>query len=148
MIRRPPRSTLFPYTTLFRSLLQQPDNFVAELVSLLVPVAGAQVVRRVLDEGGHDVLARRRQVWVHDRRDEDIEEGGGRGAPVLRVVVRPLQVLEGWTDPKVRGDLLGGPGKGRRAIEGEVDLRHDAVHLEVSHADQKFRAELFGIDQV
>src|SRR3989442_8560066 len=26
MIRRPPRSTLFPYTTLFRSLLQMCDN--------------------------------------------------------------------------------------------------------------------------
>src|SRR2546425_8198780 len=26
MIRRPPRSTLFPYTTLFRSLLPQPDG--------------------------------------------------------------------------------------------------------------------------
>src|SRR5258708_14497596 len=27
MIRRPPRSTLFPYTTLFRSVGQQPDFF-------------------------------------------------------------------------------------------------------------------------
>src|SRR5689334_23700537 len=26
MIRRPPRSTLFPYTTLFRSLKRAPDN--------------------------------------------------------------------------------------------------------------------------
>src|SRR2546425_12070039 len=26
MIRRPPRSTLFPYTTLFRSRLRQPDS--------------------------------------------------------------------------------------------------------------------------
>src|SRR2546429_3342995 len=26
MIRRPPRSTLFPYTTLFRSLLARPGN--------------------------------------------------------------------------------------------------------------------------
>src|SRR5690242_20980349 len=26
MIRRPPRSTLFPYTTLFRSETQQPEN--------------------------------------------------------------------------------------------------------------------------
>src|SRR3989441_4699490 len=26
MIRRPPRSTLFPYTTLFRSLVSQPDT--------------------------------------------------------------------------------------------------------------------------
>src|SRR3712207_7618670 len=27
MIRRPPRSTLFPYTTLFRSLVDAPDPF-------------------------------------------------------------------------------------------------------------------------
>src|SRR2546430_10220188 len=27
MIRRPPRSTLFPYTTLFRSLFRQPREF-------------------------------------------------------------------------------------------------------------------------
>src|SRR5438132_7186232 len=29
MIRRPPRSTLFPYTTLFRSLLQRPLDVLA-----------------------------------------------------------------------------------------------------------------------
>src|SRR5947209_11897793 len=28
MIRRPPRSTLFPYTTLFRSKMSKPVNFV------------------------------------------------------------------------------------------------------------------------
>src|SRR2546430_11831409 len=31
MIRRPPRSTLFPYTTLFRSLLTQPTLYRADL---------------------------------------------------------------------------------------------------------------------
>src|SRR2546429_6451577 len=32
MIRRPPRSTLFPYTTLFRSKLEySKDNFVADI---------------------------------------------------------------------------------------------------------------------
>src|SRR5258708_26474932 len=31
MIRRPPRSTLFPYTTLFRSLLREVDADEAEL---------------------------------------------------------------------------------------------------------------------
>src|SRR6266481_9992948 len=30
MIRRPPRSTLFPYTTLFRSYLSQPIHVVGE----------------------------------------------------------------------------------------------------------------------
>src|SRR2546422_3319214 len=38
MIRRPPRSTLFPYTTLFRSLATQcadfPDHATAELVAM------------------------------------------------------------------------------------------------------------------
>src|SRR2546426_9051087 len=29
MIRRPPRSTLFPYTTLFRSLSRQPDDSIS-----------------------------------------------------------------------------------------------------------------------
>src|SRR2546422_7939971 len=32
MIRRPPRSTLFPYTTLFRSVLQ-PDDAFAHLIT-------------------------------------------------------------------------------------------------------------------
>src|SRR2546427_2893767 len=31
MIRRPPRSTLFPYTTLFRSLLDGPADFVGHV---------------------------------------------------------------------------------------------------------------------
>src|SRR3989442_10897509 len=31
MIRRPPRSTLFPYTTLFRSIKNAPDDLVVRL---------------------------------------------------------------------------------------------------------------------
>src|SRR2546427_3457968 len=31
MIRRPPRSTLFPYTTLFRSLAAEPGDRIAEV---------------------------------------------------------------------------------------------------------------------
>src|SRR5687768_17797889 len=45
MIRRPPRSTLFPYTTLFRS--GQP----------LRPQLGARVVREVLGVGGRERVA-------------------------------------------------------------------------------------------
>src|SRR2546430_3926274 len=39
MIRRPPRSTLFPYTTLFRSLLQEPHytQEESELVIIVTP---------------------------------------------------------------------------------------------------------------
>src|SRR2546429_6757000 len=41
MIRRPPRSTLFPYTTLFRSALARIDPGLAAPLAELTPVAGA-----------------------------------------------------------------------------------------------------------
>src|SRR3712207_7031800 len=48
MIRRPPRSTLFPYTTLFRSLLAHADGTVEILDGATDPPLGA----------GDDVVAR------------------------------------------------------------------------------------------
>src|SRR2546430_6115885 len=39
MIRRPPRSTLFPYTTLFRSIHDEPKSEARKLPGLLVPAA-------------------------------------------------------------------------------------------------------------
>src|SRR5260370_16808720 len=36
MIRRPPRSTLFPYTTLFRSFMLRKMSFLAVLVCVLI----------------------------------------------------------------------------------------------------------------
>src|SRR2546430_13629493 len=47
MIRRPPRSTLFPYTTLFRSLVAEHDG---ERVGI---VAGDHVQVTVTDPVGH-----------------------------------------------------------------------------------------------
>src|SRR2546422_11066656 len=41
MIRRPPRSTLFPYTTLFRSLLNGHASITAEIGRQLEVVLGA-----------------------------------------------------------------------------------------------------------
>src|SRR3712207_8607632 len=79
MIRRPPRSTLFPYTTLFRSLLppraaqRVPDGDVGsggQEPRLGEPVALVTHVRPV--GGGHDrhragVRARRRPAVEQDR---------------------------------------------------------------------------------
>src|SRR5688572_31609411 len=50
MIRRPPRSTLFPYTTLFRSLLAgEPEHeVVAPPVAVKVVGEGEEVVRVIV----------------------------------------------------------------------------------------------------
>src|SRR3989454_5054254 len=63
MIRRPPRSTLFPYTTLFRSLHELVEAAlrlgIHEVVGLQLPDLAARV-RRELVELGEFLLRRRR----------------------------------------------------------------------------------------
>src|SRR2546426_8628305 len=61
MIRRPPRSTLFPYTTLFRSL----ERRLADGAPL-----GAQLVRELNDQ---DRILRR-EADHHDRSEEHTSE--------------------------------------------------------------------------
>src|SRR2546425_9594407 len=62
MIRRPPRSTLFPYTTLFRSHITNEQLLVADC-DVLIPAATENVITRknapnikakVICEGGGD----------------------------------------------------------------------------------------------
>src|SRR3712207_7522840 len=56
MIRRPPRSTLFPYTTLFRSLLDPVDGVLQRGAQRAD--RRAELVRRVRDEGAPRVVER------------------------------------------------------------------------------------------
>src|SRR5438876_7560007 len=56
MIRRPPRSTLFPYTTLFRSVRRGEEE------------------RRVLHTHAHRRLGQREQIRVADRSEEHTSE--------------------------------------------------------------------------
>src|SRR3712207_8082655 len=65
MIRRPPRSTLFPYTTLFRSAPEREAR------------PGPARVRRRLAER-HDLVARRVQADDRDREDARRLVGGQR----------------------------------------------------------------------
>src|SRR2546425_1908331 len=71
MIRRPPRSTLFPYTTLFRS--QEIGDFLAELggeqrAPLAVHVAA------IVDDGAEDRRVRRRPADPQLRSEEHTSE--------------------------------------------------------------------------
>src|SRR5438552_11827081 len=65
MIRRPPRSTLFPYTTLFRSVEVVGDRHEVEPGLLCSPRIGDEVARRML-------FARQRvPERSHERRSEE-----------------------------------------------------------------------------
>src|SRR3712207_8044905 len=56
MIRRPPRSTLFPYTTLFRSVREQlGDDRAVQDVALPHPRRLARPEQSPFDPGGHEV---------------------------------------------------------------------------------------------
>src|SRR2546422_7289957 len=61
MIRRPPRSTLFPYTTLFRSLADLRAHFPDEKIAHAIRLIGA---RLVLD-AGIDVLEDRKSTRLN-----------------------------------------------------------------------------------
>src|SRR3712207_7788163 len=72
MIRRPPRSTLFPYTTLFRSGDDQVGDLVVdgrtEEDDPLVEQAGVDV-ERTLPAGG--LFDDHRYEWAHGPRSEE-----------------------------------------------------------------------------
>src|SRR3712207_7678338 len=57
MIRRPPRSTLFPYTTLFRSTAAGRDRAVVACIRhpLVAPRARSGHIRRARPDGGRRV---------------------------------------------------------------------------------------------
>src|SRR3712207_8197350 len=75
MIRRPPRSTLFPYTTLFRSALQEPMGnavhavFVDEIAGLTVAVLGCGPIGLMAIAIAR--LAGARRVYATDVNPED-----------------------------------------------------------------------------
>src|SRR3989475_7317534 len=68
MIRRPPRSTLFPYTTLFRSLTQRSATTKAAAVKIAIHASSAARPRVTvpLASARHTFTA-----WVSGRRSEE-----------------------------------------------------------------------------
>src|SRR3989449_11783578 len=81
MIRRPPRSTLFPYTTLFRShvLEREEDRRLAAVVGVLVPRPGRDceevAARPVETDAVNDAVTGSRDHMVHGARRLAVRAG-------------------------------------------------------------------------
>src|SRR2546427_3006167 len=88
MIRRPPRSTLFPYTTLFRSLDQTGETPVRA-----VGLRDEQQSRGVAVEPVHDARAprgrplRERRAPLHERSEEHTSELQSQSNLVCRLLL-------------------------------------------------------------
>src|SRR5256885_15282000 len=104
MIRRPPRSTLFPYTTLFRSRWERSAcwwwrwRLSCDVLSLLGPFGGARqsflVLHHAVDDRG--LAVQRHRAVAHG--DVDVAGRGGGGP-------RP-----GFWGPWAPGNCLRGGG--------------------------------------
>src|SRR3712207_8504137 len=87
MIRRPPRSTLFPYTTLFRSCCRQTERYVAEsllhriLVGNLAIATQPQIVEFV------GTTERRLRLTQEHRSEEHTSELQSRQYLVCRLLL-------------------------------------------------------------
>src|SRR2546422_4348936 len=76
MIRRPPRSTLFPYTTLFRSERGPNQDVLSPLIRNLgsMLVMGAQpveILRQYMAKAGSPTHGREMNVHFNDLRSEE-----------------------------------------------------------------------------
>src|SRR3712207_7895838 len=95
MIRRPPRSTLFPYTTLFRS-----DSVSGAAVRVRSPQA-AELAALVAADGGHVSSPKPGALELGGRSEEHTSELQSRQYLVCRVLL-------GKKTPAVRAPGSGG----------------------------------------
>src|SRR5688572_23504880 len=131
MIRRPPRSTLFPYTTLFRSPRRDPDRLLDREGRARVERAGEggerQGHRRVHDPQG--------QARARDRGDDEARrrhqvarrQGRRRGAD------QEVRRLEGHRAARHDHGALPAPSEGELRILGQDVRRSQPLLIRITH---------------
>src|SRR3712207_7628241 len=92
MIRRPPRSTLFPYTTLFRSMKREfhapgPQNLYVELQSGDLRVAATQTDSVAVEVSGNDAESVVVEQDDESRSEEHTSELQSRQYLVCRLLL-------------------------------------------------------------
>src|SRR2546427_9052464 len=99
MIRRPPRSTLFPYTTLFRSVIELLRTFAAQSA---LAIQNAQLFQEI-EEKGH-------QLDLLERSEEHTSELQSQSNLVCRLLLekKNTAISEGlitaWTNGAMTQD--------------------------------------------
>src|SRR5258707_2780371 len=119
MIRRPPRSTLFPYTTLFRSLVVHPvERLLLPLVRAGRPVHGLGRPQRVVGEldGGRALRAEPAQGVRGVGMPLDVDDLVALGVDELDAPDRAVRA-----DAGVHGRFLDLERGGRRLYRLEVE---------------------------
>src|SRR3712207_7561956 len=89
MIRRPPRSTLFPYTTLFRSIRSKADQNGLAAVALAAELADVELALPAHGRGGG--VAAMGIVRPHHRSEEHTSELQARQHLVCRLLLEKKQ---------------------------------------------------------
>src|SRR3712207_7625953 len=102
MIRRPPRSTLFPYTTLFRSVRVKSLEAVLQNVKLLVGLAGREEATKQIEGLLRAKLGSKGLEGIDPRSEEHTSELQSRQYLVCRLLLEkkktsyhviPLQIM-------------------------------------------------------
>src|SRR3712207_8598734 len=122
MIRRPPRSTLFPYTTLFRSLPSA-----AAHVHDAAPIDQPVDVGQVTLELGADLGGRAAEVLG----EVGVDRGEAR-APSVGVVAAPATGLQTAQFGLHRlQPVLGVPSQAAQLVDGMAQARHLALEVDL-----------------
>src|SRR3712207_7247051 len=102
MIRRPPRSTLFPYTTLFRSMVGRElrgawRRLIFFFVCIAIGVGAIAAIRSIIDEVTH-VLTREARAMTGARSEEHTSELQSRQYLVCRLLLEKKKNKHRCTD--------------------------------------------------
>src|SRR2546428_1834788 len=98
MIRRPPRSTLFPYTTLFRSLATLHYGLIGAEVQVLHPYLVAVALEAIRPQNGEHARFERRNFGESDgaRSEEHTSELQSRSDLVCRLLLEKKKISSNY----------------------------------------------------
>src|SRR3989475_8637959 len=142
MIRRPPRSTLFPYTTLFRSSPPVRANGQYSAVKWTTPsrsAAGVGAGGAATGPALGRLLVRARAVFGARVVVACSLPDNGPGSRSRRIVSRELT--------RDRGDVILGHVLPHHALGGEVPARHTQRMLHLVHPPERHVARVAIVEQ-